>query len=161
MKLILSLFLMTTFTISFANEAPTITADKVAGTISVFYPDTKHIITEPALFGKVKSNALDMGNYNFPRKFDSITPAGTFQIEKVFSWVLNEPILVFIHGRSSVGAIHPLWMKNPKQQRVQRLLSTTPNDNRITGGCINVDSKFFYSVLNELPEGTTLTILPE
>jgi len=161
MKYILLLVLLFGVSNVQASNLPTLTADKKAGTISVYYPDTKKTITEPALFGKVKSNKLDMTNYDLPGKFDNITPAGTFPVTKMFSWVLNEPMLVFIKGQASVSAIHPLWMKNPKQQRVERLLSSTPEDNRITGGCINVDSKFFYAVLDKLPNGVILTILPE
>lgn len=140
---------------------PTITADKVKGTITVYWPDTNKSITQPALFGRVKSNELHMDNYDNPRVFDNITPAGSFPITKMISWRLNEPMLVFIQGRSSVAAIHPLWMGNPDQKRIQRLKSPTPTDNRITGGCINVDATFFYTVLNHLPDGTILTILPE
>jgi hypothetical protein len=79
----------------------------------------------------------------------------------MFSWKLNEPMLIFIKGDAAVGSIHPMWMKNPKQQRVERLRSVDPSDNRITGGCINVDPKFFYDVLDKLPDGVVLTILQE
>ena len=167
---ILLLILCSAINVSHANAAPSLTADKAtpsitidkkAGTISVYYPETNKTITQPALLGKIKSNTLDMSKYDRPSKTDYITPAGTFKITKMFSWRLNEPMAVFIKGKSSVSAIHPVWMKNPNQRRVQRLLSPTPDDNRITGGCVNVDSKFFYSVINNLPDGTELTILPE
>lgn len=140
---------------------PTVTADKKAGTITVYYPDTQTQLTQPALFGKVISNELNKKNYDLPGKFDGITPAGTFPLTKIYSWQLNEDMLVYIRGKSSVGAIHPLWMKNPRQQRVERLRSPSPDDNRVTGGCINVDRDFFYNVLTKLPQGTTLTILSE
>lgn len=143
------------------EKLPTLTADKKKGTISVYFPDKKETITKPALFGKVKSNKLNMNNYNIHSRFDGITPAGTFPITKIFSWKMNEPILVFIKGTAALGSIHPLWMGNPDQKRVQRLNSETPDDNRITGGCINVDPKFFYAVLDKLPNGVILTILPE
>ena len=147
--------------VAHADELPTLTVDKLAGTISVYYPDTKKTITQPVLIGKVKSNKLNMATYDNPGPFDNITPAGIFKITKMFSWKLNEPMAVFINGRSSVSAIHPLWMGNPDQKRVQRLKSLTPDDNRITGGCINVDSKFFYNTINTLPDGVELKILPE
>lgn len=161
MRQLLTYLLLLTFVCSANAALPTITADKLAGTISVYYPDTKKTITQPALFGKVRSNKLDMGNYNSPVKFDGITPAGTFTTKKLFSWKLNEPMLIFIEGSYTVASIHPLWMKNPKQQRVERLRSSDPSDNRITSGCINVDPKFFYDVLDKLPDGVVLTILPE
>lgn len=58
-------------------------------------------------------------------------------------------------------AIHAVWMGNPNQHRVQRLLSPTPTDNRIINGCINVDPTFFLDVLSKVPSGSTLTILSE
>ena len=162
MKNIIALLLIFTLVdISHASAAPTITVDKKASTISVFYPDTNVTITQPALLGKVKSNTLNMNNYDKPGKSDNITPAGTFKITKMFSWRLNEPMAVFVKGTLSVSAIHPLWMGNPDQKRVQRLKSATPDDNRITGGCINVDSKFYYDVINKLPDDVVLKILPE
>lgn len=154
---ILILFILYINTVN-ANTA-NIIADKKAGTITVYYQDK--VITQPALFGKVISNELNMKNYDYPGKFDGITPAGSFALTKIFSWHLNEDMLVYINGKASVGAIHPLWMKNPNQHRVERLRGTDPSLRRITGGCINVDREFFYNVLNKLPDDTTLTILPE
>jgi hypothetical protein len=135
-------------------------ADKTNGTIVVNNTLTKHKDTYAALFGKVHSNVLDMNNYDHPVKFNNITPAGTFTLKKVFSWRLNSDILVFIQGKSSIAAIHPLWTKNKDQRRLQRLLSPEPTDNRITSGCINVLPAVF-SVLAQLPPDTKLTILPE
>lgn len=142
-------------------EAPVIIADKVKATLTVYYPDTQTSITKPALFGKSRSNQLDMNNYDYPTAFDNITPAGTFPLTKIHSWRLGDDMLVFIKGKASVGAIHPLWTGNPDQHRIERLRSDTPDDNRITGGCINVDEDFFYNTLNKLPPDTKLTILPE
>ncbi len=155
------LLLMIISSTVYGNQSPIITADKVKGIISVYYPDTKEVIVAPALFGKVKSNKLNMENYDKPSKFDGITPAGIYPIEKIYSWHLNSDMLVFIKGKSSVAAIHPLWTKNPDQKRVQRLLSETPLDNRITSGCINVDPVFFNQVLVKLPPGTILNVLAE
>lgn len=140
---------------------PTITADKSKGTISVYWPDTGKTITEPALFGKHHSNELNLTSYDVPGKLNGTTPAGTFPIKKMVSWRLNENMLAFIEGKATIMAIHPLWTGNPDQHRIQRLKSPTPDDNRITQGCINVDATFFYSVLDNLPDGTILTILPE
>ncbi len=143
-----------------ANASTSLIVDKKNGSISVIDAG-KPSIVKPALLGKVHSNRLDMNNYNRPGRSNNITPAGHFTIKKMFSWRLNEPMLVFIQGKASVASIHPLWMGNPDQKRVQRLESATPDDNYITGGCINVEPKFFYDVLNNLPDGTSLEILPE
>ena len=115
--------------------------DKKLATITVNYPDNK-IISKPILLG---AN-------------NSITPTGDFKIKKMYSTRLNEPMLVFIDGDEYVTAIHPLWLGNPRQFRVNRLNSITPDDNYVTNGCINVDPNFFYTILNELPDGTPLKI---
>jgi hypothetical protein len=173
-KIIFLLLLSTVLQISFAGEfdivvkpmqteveKPTITADKVNGTISVYFPATKQTVVQPALFGKVKSNKLDLASYDIPGKQNGITPAGSFPITKMVSWRLNEHMLAFIEGQATIIAIHPIWNGNKDQHRIQRLKSSTADDNRITQGCINVDSDFFYTVLNTVPDGTILTILPE
>lgn len=144
------------------SKLPKIIADKRNGKISVIFPDTNKTIETPALFGKKKSDILNMEVYkdrSIPNDF--VTPAGIFFIKKMFSHRLNEPMLVFIEGQDRVASIHPLWMGNPKQDRAGRLRSPSPDDNRVTGGCINVDPDFFYKVLNNLPDGISLTILPE
>jgi|LakMenE18May11ns_1017448.scaffolds.fasta_scaffold9938680_3 hypothetical protein len=143
------------------DKDPVIIADKKQATISVFYPETGQKITQPALFGKVKSDKLDMNVYDYPSKTNYVTPSGSFKTSKTFSWRLGEDMLVFIKGQNAVAAIHPLWKGNPDQKRIERLKSPQIDDNRITGGCINVDSDFFYQKLNTLPEGTLLIVLPE
>jgi len=143
------------------EQKPTITADKVNGTISVYFPATNQTITQPALFGKVKTNTVDLSSFDIPGKFTGITPSGSFPVTKMVSWRLNEHVLAFIEGKSTILAIHPVWKGNKDQRRIQRLRSSTADDNRITQGCINVDSDFFYTVLNTVPDGTILTILPE
>jgi hypothetical protein len=140
---------------------PVITVDKVQATISVHWPDTGKTVTQPALLGRSKSNKLYMEVYDGTKLFNHITPAGQFTTTKMYSWRLEEDMLVFIKGTVKLAAIHPLWNGNPDQRRVQRLKSETPTDNRVTSGCINVDSDFFYAVLNTLPDGTVVNILPE
>lgn len=115
--------------------------DKELATITVNYPDNK-IISKPILLGDT----------------NNITPSGDFKIKKMYSIRLNEPMLVFIDDEKYVTAIHPLWLGNPRQFRINRLNSITPNDNYVTNGCINVDPNFFYTILNELPDGTPLKI---
>lgn len=142
-------------------DPPVLVLDKENASLTVYYPDTQTRITQPALLGRIKSDKLDMTNYDHEERANGITPSGTFTVNNEFSWQLNEPMLVFIQGAYAVDAIHPLWTRNPDQHRVQRLYSPTPADNRVTGGCVNVDPDFFYNVLVNLPNGTKFTILPE
>lgn len=143
------------------KELPIITVDKSKGTISVYFPDTKETRVGYALTGRTVSNTLDMDVYNNPNKrANHITPTGEFTLTKLFSWRLNEPMIAFIRGSDKIASIHPLWMGNPDQKRVQRLISPTPDDNHITNGCINTDPVFFYDVIDKVPTGSKLIILP-
>jgi hypothetical protein len=145
-----------------AQAEAVLVADKKEGYLAVVDVDTKKVLhKEPALFGRSHENQLNMNYYDKNIANPGITPAGPYTLEKIYSLRLNEPMLVFVNGEYSVGAIHPLWMGNPDQNRVKRLESKTPDDNHITGGCINVDSKFFYDVLDKLPDNTIINILPE
>lgn len=40
-------------------------------------------------------------------------------------------------------SMHPVVTSNPKEHRLERLKSTTPDDNRITFGCINIAPAFY------------------
>lgn len=141
---------------------PTVVANKKTGTISVFFPESGKTEIGYALYGRQTGDSFDMTAMDIPTKnHPPMTPAGTYQIKRVFSWRLNQEILAFVQGADKILAIHAVWMGNPKQHRVQRLLSPTPDDNRITNGCINVDPTFFLDVLSKVPDGATLTVLPE
>lgn len=137
-----------------------IVANKTTGTITVKFPDNREEVSY-ALFGKQKSNDLNLDDLNYNKKLPSVTPAGTFKVKRMFSWHLNREIMAFVIGKEQILAIHPLWLGNPKQNRVERLKSPTPDDNRITNGCINVDPWFYDNVLSKAPDGSTLTILAE
>lgn len=170
MKLFVALALSITPIICFGTDLselashakdPFIVADKHEGTITVHYPDTKNTVISPALFGKVKADKINHAKLDVVNGFSHITPSGTYKIKKQYSEYLHTSILTFIEGKDKILAIHPVWLGMPSQQRLQRLFTKTPKDNRITDGCINVPSAFFYSVLNALPDDTILYILTE
>jgi hypothetical protein len=52
---------------------------------------------------------------------------------------------------------------NKKEKRLQRLQSPTPQDNRITYGCINVPAAFYNKVIQDVFRGTIgiVYIIPE
>ena len=43
--------------------------------------------------------------------------------------------------------MHPVITTNPVERRLQRLVSPSPLDNRISYGCINVPATFYTSVV--------------
>ena len=60
-------------------------------------------------------------------------------------------------------ALHAVVTKNPAEHRLERLASPTPQDNRITFGCINVPAAFFEDVVRPIfgSNGGMVYILPE
>lgn len=50
--------------------------------------------------------------------------------------------------RAATISLHPVVTSNPQEQRLQRLASATPLDNRISYGCINVPPKFYQGVVS-------------
>jgi hypothetical protein len=70
------------------------------------------------------------------------TPVGVYQLEKAFSTRLQRNMLVFRKDDDGVYAIHPT-VEVKGQNRQARLNSATPNDNRISNGCINVSQSVF------------------
>ncbi len=60
-------------------------------------------------------------------------------------------------------AMHRVITTNPKERRLQRLNSTTPLDNRISYGCINIPVKFHEQVVRPAFSGTKgiVYVLPE
>lgn len=69
------------------------------------------------------------------------TPIGTFQIkhEKTTHRGYGGDILVFKENRTSVWAIHRVWLGRPSEHRLKRLQSNDVALRRsVTNGCINV-----------------------
>ncbi|OIQ73325.1 hypothetical protein GALL_450420 [mine drainage metagenome] len=60
-------------------------------------------------------------------------------------------------------SLHPVITSHPEERRAQRLASTTPLDNRISYGCINVPAAFFKQVVHTTFAGTygIVYVLPE
>jgi hypothetical protein len=137
-----------------------IVADKVAGKIYVFNAETKAVIEGAALYGKELSDYFNQADYDYGKP-GAITPAGEFVSHKYYSSHLNKPVTAFVEGKASLVAIHPVWTGNPKQKRVERLHSSTSDDNRITNGCVNVLDEFYYSVLDKLKSNTRVVVLSE
>jgi hypothetical protein len=143
------------------SNQPVIVIDKQLASISVYQPSVNTVVKSPVLLGKVKSDVLDMNSLKKGAKANNITPAGDFVIKKANSSQLKSPVLVFVKGQNAVIAVHPVWLGNPKQKRLDRLNSSSVDDNRITSGCVNILADYFYSVLNLVPNNTRLVVLSE
>ncbi|MET4898144.1 hypothetical protein RN629_13445 [Sphingomonadaceae bacterium jetA1] len=92
---------------------------------------------------------------------EKTTPAGRY-LARFGIPVAGERIL-WVDYATSV-AIHPIpGDAGPREKRRERMLSSTPDDNRITFGCINVPKAFYAKALRPLfqKKGGYVYILPD
>jgi hypothetical protein len=62
----------------------------------------------------------------------------------------------------SAVSIHPISLGAPSERRAERLASPTPDDNRVTHGCINVSAEFYERIVQPtFQRGGVFYILPD
>ena len=88
------------------------------------------------------------------------TPAGRFVTK--FGRAFGNQRVLWVDYANSV-ALHAVITTHKSEHRVARLLSPTPDDNRISFGCINVDSSFYTKLLRPKfqKKGGIVYILPD
>jgi hypothetical protein len=146
------------------RKMPFVIVDKKDAKVFVFYPDGRLRGAARALLG------LALGDDAIPgigeRKMSAIrpeertTPAGRFVASLGRNFGGIEILWVDYDAAISM---HRVVTNKPKERRLQRLLSTTTNDKRISYGCINVPVKFFDKVVRPAFRGTNgiVYVLPE
>ena len=143
---------------------PFILVDKVRAEILLFDQSGPFVIASPALVGLARGDSLSPGMGL--RKLSSIqpaertTPAGRFSASLDLN--LHGDRVLWIDDDSGV-ALHSVITTNPSERRLERLASKSPDDNRITYGCINIDASVFEKVVvpQFLARGGIVYILPE
>jgi hypothetical protein len=143
---------------------PFIIIDKTAGEVFVFNTAGLLIGSAPALLGSAigDDSAPGIGD----RELSNIpvdqrtTPAGRF-VAKFGTARGNEKVL-WVDFPTAVS-LHAVITGNKKERRLQRLESPTPDDNRITYGCINVPASFYKDVIQDVFRNTIgiVYIIPE
>jgi hypothetical protein len=78
------------------------------------------------------------------RPYERTTPAGRFVAELGVNTKGEDIIWV---DYDSAVSMHRVRANNPKERRLSRLSTPTPDDNRISYGCINVPVSFYETVL--------------
>jgi hypothetical protein len=143
---------------------PFIIIDKVTAEVWVFDASGELRGVTPALLG-------------FARGDDSVPGIGERALEKIRPEERTTPAGRFVanFGRAAGArdtfwvdyataiSLHPVPTSNPKERRLQRLRSVSPDDNRITYGCINVTAAFYRDVVRKTFAGASgiVYILPE
>ena len=127
---------------------PFVIVDKVQARVFVFQPDGKLSGATPALMGSAQGDDSVSGigerEMSAILPHERTTPAGRFvSLPGINSF--GEDI-VWVDYNAAVS-MHRVRAKEPKEQRLQRLASATPDDNRISYGCINLPADFYDSVL--------------
>ena len=137
--------------------------DKAAAQVLVFGGDGKLRGAAPGLFGSAKGDHVAPGIAGLALREipgrDRTTPAGRFV--GGFGPSIDAGRVLWVDYDSSVS-MHPTATGVPAERRVERLASPSPDDNRITHGCINVSPEFYEQVVAPAFEkGGVFYILPD
>ena len=145
------------------KQLPFALIDKKNAKIFVFQANGTPVASASVLLGIARLDRINPGTLNAKlgdiTAEDRVTPAGRYRARTGRD----------LHGRELLWvdydyaiAIHPV-AEVAGQQRTVRLQSATPDDNRITWGCINASASFYKTVISPLfkPKGGIVYILPE
>jgi len=137
--------------------------DKAAAQVLVFGGDGRLRGAAPGLFGSAIGDhsapgVAGLALREIPGR-DRTTPAGRFV--GGFGPSIDAGRVLWVDYDSSVS-MHPVATGVPSEKRVERLASPTPDDNRVTHGCINVSPEFYEQVVRPTFEhGGVFYILPD
>jgi len=137
--------------------------DKRAAQILVFGADGRLRGAAPGLFGSAVGDHTAPGIAGLALREipgrDRTTPAGRFV--GGFGPSIDAGRVLWVDYESAVS-IHPTATGVPSERRAERLASPSPNDNRVTHGCINVSPEFYERVVRPTFErGGVFYILPD
>ena len=137
--------------------------DKDAAQVLVFGGDGRLRGAAPALFGSAVGDhsapgVAGLALREIPGR-DRTTPAGRFV--GGYGPSIDAGRVLWVDYDSAVS-MHPTATGVPAERRVERLASPTPDDNRVTHGCINVAPDFYEQVVQPTFErGGVFYILPD
>lgn len=147
-------------------DRPFVVIDKRAARAWAFAADGALRGSAPVLMGAARGDHSVPGIGERPlsliRPQERTTPAGRFEAEMGHN-AQGEDIL-WVDYEAAIS-LHRVRAHNPAEQRLQRLASPTPHDNRISYGCINVPQDFFEAVVLPLLRASAgqavVYVLPE
>jgi len=147
------------------RKLPYIIVDKANASLRMFDGKGKPLGVVPVLIGvAVGDDATPgVGSKNLAEigPAEKTTPAGRFLAK--FGIAVGKERVLWVDYATSV-ALHPIPKTvSAKERRRQRMLSPTPDDNRITFGCINVPSAFYSKTVRPLfqRKGGYVYVLPD
>lgn len=118
--------------------------DKKQAHVYVFDHEARLRASSPVLLGGAKGDDTAPGVGSRPlsevKAEDRTTPAGRFVAERGTN--LRGEDVVWVSYDDAVS-MHRVLTTHPEERRLERLATPTPDDNRISAGCINVPVAFF------------------
>ena len=146
------------------NGLPFMIIDKRQAHLWVFDRSGKPHGSAPVLLGVARGDHTVPGigdkKLSEIKSEERTTPAGRF-VAEVGTNARGEDV-VWVDYDSAVS-MHRVLTTNAKEQRARRLQTPTPNDNRVSYGCINVPKDFFEDVVSTTVRGgnSIVYVLPE
>lgn len=147
-----------------ARGMPFFVIDKTAAELYVFDKDGTLRAESAVLLGSARGDRTAPGVGDKPIEEvlpeERTTPAGRFVGERGMN-ARNEDV-VWVDYDAALS-MHRVITSNPKEQRLERLRSPSPDDNRISYGCINVWPEFFDTYIRPAyaAQRPPIYILPE
>ena len=143
---------------------PFIVIDKMAAALLIFDPGGELLGEAPVLLGITSGDASTPGIGD--RELSGIpieertTPAGRYLAR--YGPAAGGRSVLWVDYSTSLS-LHAVVTANRRERRLQRLQSPTPDDNRITYGCINVPAAFYTNLIRPhfREAGGVVYILPE
>jgi hypothetical protein len=144
---------------------PWVVVDKANAALFLFDPQGKPLAAVPVLIGIAVGDEASPGVGNKTLAdlgpAEKTTPAGRFLAK--FGLPVGRERVLWVDYATSV-ALHPIPTDaGVREKRRERMLSPTPDDNRITFGCINVPKAFYAKLLGPLfrKKGGYVYVLPD
>ncbi|MDQ7744408.1 L,D-transpeptidase [Hydrogenophaga pseudoflava] len=133
------------------GHGPFVVLDKVAARIWVFDEQARPVDSSPVLLGAARGDDSVPGIGARPigaiRPHERTTPAGRFRLEPGRNHQGED---IFWVDYDAAVSLHRMRRSNPVERRPERMASETPDDNRISYGCINLPPAFYDAVVRPL-----------
>jgi hypothetical protein len=147
-----------------AHGLPFLIVDKRRATVSAFDAAGRLLASAPALLGLARGDdsVPGIGERKIAdiRPFERTTPAGRFNAELGSNAGGEDILWVDYDAAVSMHRVRPV---KASERRLVRLASPTPDDNRISYGCINVPPAFYDGFIQPLfePRNGIVYVLPD
>ena len=143
--------------------APFLMVDKPSAQAFVFNGEGQLLAVAPVLMGMAKGDRMLVPNaapMSVIPPTKRITPAGRWWARLAPDSTGKEVLVIDYEAALS---LHPIVPGQPHEKRATRMLTPTPEDNRVSFGCINAPKAFFSNVVSQVFAGKmgAVYILPE